>query len=121
MGGCVLAHELRLGIATSGLHLSGSLLPRVVNILAPQLEGGRGPRESKMSLFDYRTSIEISAKDYPFYALIMAAMRQADTDNLEKLSRAFPEIYQELLERYNRPGGILPSEVESFLDNAIRP
>ena len=63
-----------------------------------------------MSLYEYEASKRISAIDYPFYALIMAAMRQADTRNVELLTRAFPDTYAELLERYNAPGGLLPGE-----------
>lgn len=63
-----------------------------------------------MSLFDYRASLEINAADYPFYALIMAAMRQADTYNVEKLRAAWPEIWDELFQRYHAPGGLLEGE-----------
>jgi hypothetical protein len=38
-----------------------------------------------MSLYEYKVSQEISAKDLPFYALIMAAFRKADSINLGKL------------------------------------
>jgi hypothetical protein len=34
----------------------------------------------------------------------MAAMMQADTDNLEKLKAAFPDVYAELSRLYNTPG-----------------
>lgn len=44
------------------------------------------------------------------YALIQAAMRKADTPNLEALKAAFPETWAELQVRYNSPGGLLPSE-----------
>ena len=64
-----------------------------------------------MSHYDYKKSQEIAAEGYPFYALIMAAMRQADTDNTMKLHRAFPEIYSELWERYNAPGGLVKDEL----------
>jgi hypothetical protein len=40
-----------------------------------------------------------------------AAMRQADTDNLEALKSVFPEVFDELKARYNATGGLLPSEV----------
>jgi hypothetical protein len=63
-----------------------------------------------MSLFDYKTSIEISKEDFPFYALIMSAMRKADSDNIEKLKLAFPDIYEEFEKRYNAPGGLLKGE-----------
>ncbi|MBC8489901.1 MAG: hypothetical protein H8D45_28120 [Bacteroidetes bacterium] len=64
-----------------------------------------------MSYHEYIWGREISAKDYPFYALIQAAMRQADTENLEKLKSVFPEIFEELQVRYNAPSGLLPEEV----------
>jgi hypothetical protein len=48
--------------------------------------------------------------DPPFYALIMAAMRKADTTNSDLLKRAFPEVWDELEERYWTPGGLTASE-----------
>ena len=64
-----------------------------------------------MSLYDYKASQQIAAEDHPFYALIMAAMRKADTSNTIKLRYAFPEIWDELTVRYHTPGGLLPGEV----------
>jgi len=58
-----------------------------------------------MTLYDYQMGLEIAMHDYPFYALIQAAMRQADTDNLEKLREAFPHIWNELQLRYKASGG----------------
>ena len=63
-----------------------------------------------MSLYDYQVSRQISEGDPPFYALIMAAMRKADTFNMAKLQRAFPAVYDEVSARYNAPGGMLPGE-----------
>ncbi|MBN1422404.1 MAG: hypothetical protein JXP34_26750 [Planctomycetes bacterium] len=63
-----------------------------------------------MSLYDYRISREISKHDPPFAALIMAAMRKADSRNVELLRAAWPAIWQELYERYHAPGGLLPGE-----------
>lgn len=63
-----------------------------------------------MSLFDYQVSKTIAVADYPFYALVMAAMRQADSENLAKLTRAFPHIWAELHARYNAPGGVFAAE-----------
>ena len=60
-----------------------------------------------MSLNDYKQSLLINTKDYPFYALIMAAFRQADTYNLEALKRAFPLVWEEFQARYHAPGGCL--------------
>jgi len=64
---------------------------------------------------DYRASVEIAAKGYSFSTIIMAAMRKADTDNLEILTKAWPEIEKELRLRYKAPGGFLTErEVERF-------
>ena len=71
-----------------------------------------------MSLFDYNASKALA--DYPFYALIMAAMRQADTVNSLKLLRAFPQVHAELATRYDAPGGFLPGElVPAELEKAL--
>lgn len=64
-----------------------------------------------MSYHEYIWGREISTKDYPFYALIQAAMRQADTNNLEKLKSLFPGTFKELQIRYNSPKGLLPDEI----------
>lgn len=63
-----------------------------------------------MSHLNYEQSKQLATEDYPFYALIMAAMRRADTHNLEKLKNAFPSTWNELKGRYNAPGGVLPSD-----------
>jgi len=64
-----------------------------------------------MSLYDYRQSVELAAEDRPFYTLIMAAMRQADSDNADILREAFPEVWDELQERYHASGGLIGKEV----------
>lgn len=60
-----------------------------------------------MSLYDYLQSQQLCKTDPPFYSLIMAAMRQADTDNRQLLCEAFPAVWAELQARYNAPGGVL--------------
>ena len=47
-------------------------------------------------LLEYRESQKLAAKDYSFYGLIMAAMRRADTRNLEILQNAWPKVYEAL-------------------------
>lgn len=61
-----------------------------------------------MSLFDYHKSSELEGA--PFYALIMAAMRGADSSNIEKLKVAWPDVWSELQTRYNSPGGWLSGD-----------
>lgn len=63
-----------------------------------------------MSRYDYERSKDLALTDVPFYALIMAAMRRADTANHAALKAAFPEAWQELESRYHAPGGMLPGE-----------
>lgn len=63
-----------------------------------------------MSHYEYEYSIEIDKHGYPFFSLLMAAMRKADTNNLEALKFAFPHTWKELKDRYNLPGGRYPHE-----------
>ena len=46
-----------------------------------------------------------------FYSLIQAAMRIADEENLQKLQQGWPEVWTNLANRHNAPGGILKSDV----------
>ena len=52
----------------------------------------------------YEMSRKIDTEDYPFYALIMAAMRQADTRNAAKLREAFPDTWAYIEHAYNCVG-----------------
>jgi hypothetical protein len=61
-----------------------------------------------MSYHEYVVSKELHGA--PFYALIMAAMRQADTFNTEKMRAAWPDVWDELYARYHAPGGVLDGE-----------
>lgn len=63
-----------------------------------------------MSLHGYHVSKKLAAGDPPFYSLIMAAMRKADTENLMKLQLAFPDVWIELQRRYDAPLGVLPED-----------
>lgn len=63
-----------------------------------------------MSRHEYRVGQQIAAGDPPFYALIMAAYRRADTANAAKLRAAWPEVVEELEARYHAPGGVLPAD-----------
>lgn len=71
-----------------------------------------------MSHHDYLMSRAIEGQDYPFYAIIMAAYRKADSDNQRKLFRAFPNTVEELTARYNAPGGVLESDVPQTYSHA---
>jgi hypothetical protein len=63
-----------------------------------------------VSLYDYEQSRQLASQDEPFYALIMAAMRRADTHNQRLLQAGWPGVWQEMQERYNAPGGRLESD-----------
>ena len=64
-----------------------------------------------MGLHEYLVSQKIEREDYPFYSLVMALARKADTDNLEKLKVAFPKTVKELERRYYAGAGILPEDL----------
>ena len=74
------------------------------------------PKQEVVGFFyEYRVSMEIAGKDHPFYALIMAAMRKADSTNTEKLKQAWPEVWEALQARYYAPGGaVTQSELDAL-------
>lgn len=73
-----------------------------------------------MSRSDYEASKLIIKAAYPFYSLIMAAMRQADTDNKHKLEAAFPDVWEELKTRYEAPfGGLLAGDPARSIVSAL--
>lgn len=64
----------------------------------------------RLNHYDYKFSENISDASPPFYALIAAAMRQADSINSEKLKMVFPGVSDDLIARYNAPDGKLEGE-----------
>ncbi len=67
----------------------------------------------ELNIIDYKVSQRFQLTDVPFAAIIAAAMRKADTDNLRALESAFPGIAKDLRARYNAPGGFLGDEAET--------
>jgi hypothetical protein len=61
-------------------------------------------------VYDYWQSLCLEAEDASFTALIMAAIRKADTVNLGRLKMMFPDIWTEFERRYYAPGGFLPED-----------
>jgi len=64
-----------------------------------------------MSYHEYLVSRDISDSNPPFYALIMAALRQADTTNATLICACWPEVAAEFEARYNAPAGLIGNEV----------
>lgn len=62
------------------------------------------------NMYDYQLSLEISTHGFPFYALLAALIRKADSDNLERIRRERPTFTDEFIKRYNAPGGKLEGE-----------
>jgi hypothetical protein len=60
-----------------------------------------------MSLHEYRQTQNEVVRNTNFYALIMAAMRRADSYNEAKLRAAFPEVWEELQCSWRRASGRL--------------
>lgn len=74
-----------------------------------------------MSRYDYLAARRLLEIDPPFTALIMAAMRKADTDNAARLRRVFPEVDNELHARYWAPGAVIPTDPEyADMQEALR-
>lgn len=67
-------------------------------------------RELPLSLYAYEVARELNAHNYPFSALIAAAMNRADTNNSARLTAMWPGVWEDLQARYNAPGGILEHE-----------
>ena len=72
-----------------------------------------------MSYHHYKASAELLRGDPPFYALIMAAMRKADTRNVELLRSSWPDVWEDLQARYWAPGGVLESDPESLRESVL--
>jgi len=73
-----------------------------------------------MGLIEYRQSLELSRDDPSIYALLMAAMRKADTNNTYKLKAMWPELYAEMQQRYNAPGGCINEGEMEWLTNLLK-
>lgn len=64
-----------------------------------------------LGLHAYHCSLKLGDKpNQPYYALIAAAMRLGDSDNVALLRAAFPDVWAELNARYNAPLGVLPAD-----------
>ena len=62
------------------------------------------PNQAPLTKREYDLSIELAARRYPFYALLAAAVRKADTQNMALLSRAFPGVVRSLTVWMNTGG-----------------
>lgn len=58
-----------------------------------------------MSYEEYQMGKEIvmNYTSDDFYGVLQGLMRLADSDNLPKLTMAFPEVWEDLTKRYNLP------------------
>lgn len=63
-----------------------------------------------LNLYEYNESREIERHHFSFYALLAAAMRQADSQNMSLLTAVYPNVAADLRARYNAPGGELPGD-----------
>lgn len=67
------------------------------------------------TIIDYLESQQISAKDPSFAALVFALIRKADTENMEKIRLTWPDLHDEMIERYHAPGGAITEGEYDFL------
>lgn len=63
-----------------------------------------------MSLHEYLYSKTLDRYDPPFYALLFAMLRKADSYNVQHIKRLWPEKFAEFQQRYNAQGGVLPED-----------
>lgn len=67
-----------------------------------------------MSEYDYHVAQEIIApNDFPFDALIMAALMKADTENYGRLSQLFPRLVIEFEIRYITPPTVIDWQTDA--------
>ena len=69
-----------------------------------------------MGLHSYHYSRKLANLDPPFESLIFAAIRKADSVNMERLEASFPELVAEMKLRYNARLGVIPEDGELDLD-----
>jgi hypothetical protein len=63
----------------------------------------------------HRASAEISQEDPPFYALLFALMRKADTEHQNRIKELWPDAYRELWLRTVSPDGLLVEDGEPLI------
>jgi hypothetical protein len=63
-----------------------------------------------MSLHEYLYSKTLDKYDPPFYGLLFAMLRKADSENVRLISRDWPEKYEEFGARYHAGYGIIPED-----------
>jgi hypothetical protein len=73
-----------------------------------------------MSRYDYAASEKLAATSPSFEALVMAALRRADSTNAATLRAAFPYLCAEAQARYDAPGGILADDPDAVDELAQR-
>jgi hypothetical protein len=107
----VRMYDFALGALCAKLTADRSLEPiQVDEVVLTDPE----PWDRELSHYEYQYSQEL----YPeiagnFVPVLAVLMRDADTDNMERLAREFPVIAKMLQDRYNAPGGVLP-EVDGY-------
>ena len=63
-----------------------------------------------ISYHDWQIAKRLHEEDVPFYALLAALMRKADSDNTKQLALAYPDDFVEAHLRYHLPGGCVSAE-----------
>lgn len=71
------------------------MLPKEINNKTAK-PGSVVDYDGRLDKFCYGQAKLLDGMDWPFYALIGAAMLKADTRNLANLRTAFPRVYEDL-------------------------
>jgi len=72
------------------------------------------------TIVDYLESKQLSANDPSFASLVFALIRKADPDNLVKILQTWPELYDEMIQRYNAPGGAITASEKDYIVKCMR-
>lgn len=59
---------------------------------------------------DWKIALMLSRREYSAEALIGAALLKTTSEDTEKIKMVWPELYRQVYDRYNNPGGYLDKD-----------
>ncbi len=70
----------------------------------------------KTSFHDWHAALQLQRLDPGFTALLIYLALKADTDNRERIERAWPDLLEEVKKRHDAPGGAITSDEEESVE-----
>lgn len=68
---------------------------------------------------DYWKARRLVKEDFPFYAALAYLIQKADSDNLERIRRAWPGEVTRMQERHNAPGGAITEDEKALAQKVM--